>query len=490
MDRIGAVVPVANDYSEDKISFTDILTNDVSITKHGYQPKLPNNPTLFMNGFGQYVAIPSGGGTSGSQLISGGGVAWTGTGLNFIISAAVYLINGTQHNSVQTPITLVAANPTLDRIDLFYVDVSGLAGVITGTASVNPVAPSIDPITQLDLTFVYIPASSGIPVITTENVYLENTEWTMSTSSGAININSTINPYAGTKDIEGTNVGNGVFFTAVKPAGSEVLPSSGSVILQIRSKAAWPNQKSISIFWLLGATVVGQSVALRTGTFGFDSSIITGYQQIVIPVANFGTGAGLVDRIRMSVAGGGATIGWYIDNIVLQSGGGGGGGTGSGDFSTNTTISVVDELILFADTTGKLGKRATLTGIPKLTAGVLGLAGPSDFPGAASFANTIFVTKDGNNATGTRERLDLPFLTVPAACAVATAGDVIMVGPGTFVENAGIELPNDVHLQGSGFDVTVITSTLLGTSSPFHGIVAPGNNSVISDLTIQGIDPE
>jgi hypothetical protein len=46
------------------------------------------------------------------------------------------------------------------------------------------------------------------------------------------------------------------------------------------------------------------------------------------------------------------------------------GGAG-GDASTNTATSVVDELPLFADTSGKLFKRATLTGTPYLTSGVL-----------------------------------------------------------------------------------------------------------------------
>lgn len=42
-----------------------------------------------------------------------------------------------------------------------------------------------------------------------------------------------------------------------------------------------------------------------------------------------------------------------------------------GDFSTNTATSVVDELVLFADTAGKLGKRATGSGYARLASGVL-----------------------------------------------------------------------------------------------------------------------
>lgn len=43
---------------------------------------------------------------------------------------------------------------------------------------------------------------------------------------------------------------------------------------------------------------------------------------------------------------------------------------GSGDVSTNTATSVVDEAVLFADTSGKILKRSTLTGIVKSASGV------------------------------------------------------------------------------------------------------------------------
>lgn len=48
--------------------------------------------------------------------------------------------------------------------------------------------------------------------------------------------------------------------------------------------------------------------------------------------------------------------------------------TGGGDASTNTATSVVNEGVLFADTTGKLLKRATGTGIVKRTSGVDSIA--------------------------------------------------------------------------------------------------------------------
>lgn len=67
---------------------------------------------------------------------------------------------------------------------------------------------------------------------------------------------------------------------------------------------------------------------------------------------------------------------WYLraDGTALVAGAGG------GDFSSNTSTSVDSEVVLFSGTGGKTGKRATGTGLAKLTSGVLsvGTAGTTD----------------------------------------------------------------------------------------------------------------
>lgn len=63
----------------------------------------------------------------------------------------------------------------------------------------------------------------------------------------------------------------------------------------------------------------------------------------------------------------GTNASWVVDQT-------GSGGLGSGDVTSNTTTSVVNELAVFNSTTGKQIGRATGTGIAKLTAGVLGTA--------------------------------------------------------------------------------------------------------------------
>ena len=51
------------------------------------------------------------------------------------------------------------------------------------------------------------------------------------------------------------------------------------------------------------------------------------------------------------------------------------------------------------------------------------------------FFNTVYVSKNGNDSTGLRNRADLPFLTMTAAKAAALPGDTGIVFPGLYAEN-------------------------------------------------------
>ena len=61
--------------------------------------------------------------------------------------------------------------------------------------------------------------------------------------------------------------------------------------------------------------------------------------------------------------------------------------------------------------------------------------GPNVSSASMVFSNTVFVSKSGNDSTGTRTRLDLPFLTITAAKTAAQAGDKIEVAAGVYAEN-------------------------------------------------------
>jgi Repeat of unknown function (DUF5907) len=82
-------------------------------------------------------------------------------------------------------------------------------------------------------------------------------------------------------------------------------------------------------------------------------------------------------------------------------------GAGQGDFSTNTSTSLPDELVLFSNTTGKQGKRATTNGVLAATSGALRQAiGGSDIvtpTGAEDVSNKRIVKRVAqlSAATGT-----------------------------------------------------------------------------------------
>ena len=55
--------------SDATLTTSDITTNDVSTTKHGFAPKAPNDATKYLNGLGAW-AVPAGGGTDIPSLIA------------------------------------------------------------------------------------------------------------------------------------------------------------------------------------------------------------------------------------------------------------------------------------------------------------------------------------------------------------------------------------------------------------------------------------
>jgi hypothetical protein len=251
-------------------------------------------------------------------LISGGIVTWIAN-YDYDVTAAQYYIDGVLYNSPATSITLDPADPTDPRIDLFIVTTSSIADKITGTPSTPPNTPDIDPATQLQIAFATVDAGSSQPTITQLWIYREDVgpsaEWTMTTNSpSTIDLASTNNPYAGTKDIEGTNVVTGNYFLATSGT-SPTMSLYDALVFKIRSKGAWGGRTMV-LRWFNGVTAIGNNVTFGNGLYGFVSSNTTSYQNITIPLADFGT-ISSATALRMQRSGGG-TIGWYIDDVQLM----------------------------------------------------------------------------------------------------------------------------------------------------------------------------
>ncbi len=268
-------------------------------------------------------------------VISGGVVSWLHDYV-YNISAAVYVINNVIYSSVSTDVTLDPADATLDRIDAFVLTTSGTAEVVTGVPSIPATSPSIETDTQLEVSFATVLHNTTSPAnITNDWIYLENTEWVTTRSAVTINLASTNNPYAGTKDIEGTLVANSTFMTFTPTSVNTGLYQN--ILFQIRSKANWQNTKKWILRWYSGTTPIGLPVIFGSGTFGFISTNTTDYQTISIPLNSFGN-ISTATSLRITQNNSSGTVGWYLDNMQLQAAQGGGVSTkGVVSFTKNAT---------------------------------------------------------------------------------------------------------------------------------------------------------
>lgn len=89
-------------------------------------------------------------------------------------------------------------------------------------------------------------------------------------------------------------------------------------------------------------------------------------------------------------------------------------------------------------------------------------------PSGVMVGNSIFVSKEGNDATGTREDFVFSFLTIQAAIAVAISGDTIFVYPGTYTAVGGSDflLPAGVKMHCYE-GVTLFTNTNIQVQNIF-----------------------
>jgi hypothetical protein len=142
---------------------TTVATDGSTITGDG----TPINPL---------VAV--GGSAGGNQLISGG-AAYSGTGLDFDVTALEYLVAGVTYNTAPTSVTLAVGDPTNPRFDAIVADDTGTVSVVQGTPAVTPLTPAISE-DQVRVQYVLVGAGATTPTITEEYIYREGTtpDWT------------------------------------------------------------------------------------------------------------------------------------------------------------------------------------------------------------------------------------------------------------------------------------------------------------------------
>ena len=163
--------------------------------------------------------------------------------------------------------------------------------------------------------------------------------------------------------------------------------------------------------------------------------------------------------------------------------------------NTNPTIDTATWALLAAQ--GAQGPQG-IQGIQGLQ-GAIGPQGPQGPAGTANLllGNAVYVSKTGNNATGTRNNLALPFQTIEAAAAAAQTEDTIVVFPGSYQLSTGIVLRDNVHFYFLGVGILTLAAGIkqylfsdeLSASAVNCTIYAPGwkfegTGNTNTDLTL------
>lgn len=259
-----------------------------------------------------------------------GGVSYSGTGFIYDVSALTYRIAGNLYTSALTQVTLNAADPTFDRIDVIYADDNGLVGKITGTPSASPVKPQVDNATQVEVSFVTVGAGATAPSgLTIVDVYLEDagtpTEWAGTSDFGA-NFAATADPHSGTKHIDTgagfTTPNKEMIFTPLAP----YTINGGNLNFWLNPQVSLSGpQKGFFVGFYVSGGLVGNSVQIAGVpfiTYGFDPlAPLNVYQLVSIPISAFGALPTTIDELRMfKTAGAPSATDMYIDDIQIQEG--------------------------------------------------------------------------------------------------------------------------------------------------------------------------
>jgi hypothetical protein len=98
-------------------------------------------------------------------------------------------------------------------------------------------------------------------------------------------------------------------------------------------------------------------------------------------------------------------------------------------------------------------------------------------------SNTLFVMPSGDDGTGTRERLDLPYATPWAAVAAASSGDTVVVFPGTY---ANVNTTTTDYLAKNGVTIHMHKGAIISYTGSANTIRPLYDQGVATTFTITG----
>lgn len=250
-----------------------------------------------------------------------GGVSvspWSGN-RSFSVSECVYDILGTRYES--DPIQIVIDTPDASpRFDVIALDTTGNVVVIKGTPSANPVKPVVNPISQIELSFIYVNSTVEPQPITLQQglIYNENlgtpSEWN-STVESTTNMASTNNPYLGTKCMNMYNIDGKVLFESPININIDTI---NSITFFVRLPNPQLNRCSrygcvmFNFSFLIDGVIISQKFPVTEAWINiFD----TGWQQVTIPFSKIVFDGVLFNQLSISQNDDGQI---FYDNIYLE----------------------------------------------------------------------------------------------------------------------------------------------------------------------------
>ena len=271
--------------------------------------------------------LPTDPGTASGSYITNGCQVSHMTGLTFRMSACDYVVAGTAYSAVEQTVTLEAADATNPRIDVLIVDTAELFTYVKGTAAASPSEPTVDPGTQVRLGLVTIPATASAPTVTTTAVYAENAghaaEWNCTDSGSTMVCDATAGPRTGTVHMAGTSSTAGDYLQLEKgAAGTLDVTTVDRLRLFLQTQSGFSSSRGLRVQLLSSGVIRCTQITLVNGVYGISTAITSAYQQVVIPIEDFGcSGAVTINQVRIVKFGSGANVTFRVDDVDWQADG-------------------------------------------------------------------------------------------------------------------------------------------------------------------------
>jgi hypothetical protein len=239
-------------------------------------------------------------------------------GLELQVDWPLYYIDSIQYPFGSDTITLDTADATNDRFDAVILTASGL-DKITGTPSATPEQPTIDPTSQLIVTYVLVAANQTDLTTGDIKIYDEGTETTVTSNNGTLDDQSTdISPVSDTYVLKLGSFNN-THYIDFTFGSAQSIAGVTQLSYYLWLAATFTNTTYLRWQFYLSGSPVSNLVNVTSGNYNFNRLTTAAWQLNIVPWGAFTFTSGTFDKVRISFNGSNAT-GFYLDFINLNIG--------------------------------------------------------------------------------------------------------------------------------------------------------------------------